>query len=104
FTRSDVEITVLKIPGTTFQKNESGQFTNLYNIEFVNKTFDEINLEIRVESPAGASLQQVGEAGLKIPAQGILKSVYFINMEPESISQMRTDIELGVYRDGERIE
>jgi len=104
FTRSDVEVTVLKVPGTTFQKNEAGQITNLYNIEFVNKTFDEINLEVKVESPAGASLQKVGEAGLTVPAQGLLKSVYFINMEPESINQLRTVIELGVYRDGERIE
>ncbi len=52
-TRSDVETTVLKVPGTLYQR-ENGFITNLYNIECVNKTFNDISLDIRVAEPLGA--------------------------------------------------
>jgi cytochrome c oxidase accessory protein FixG len=39
-TRSMLKTTVLKVPGTLYQKTTDGFVTNLYNIEFVNKTFE----------------------------------------------------------------
>jgi cytochrome c oxidase accessory protein FixG len=44
FTRADIETTVLKVPGTLYTKTDDGQITNLYSIEFVNKTFEDITL------------------------------------------------------------
>ncbi len=43
-TRQDIEMTVLKAPGTLYSKTDDGQITNLYNIEFINKTFDDVSL------------------------------------------------------------
>jgi cytochrome c oxidase accessory protein FixG len=104
FSRSDIETTVLKVPGTTFQKTESGMISNLYNIEFVNKTFEDIPLEVRIEAPAFAELEKVGEQNLVVPGEGLLKNVYFIKIAPDKIAEPKTAIELGIYRDGKRIE
>jgi cytochrome c oxidase accessory protein FixG len=104
FTRSDIETTILKVPGTTFQKTEDGYISNLYSIEFVNKTFDEISLEVKVESPANAKLEKVGEKLIKVPGEGLQKNVYFIKISPADISQPKTNVVLGIYRDGELIE
>jgi cytochrome c oxidase accessory protein FixG len=104
FTRSAVETTVLKIPGTTFQRTEDGRISNLYNIEFVNKSFDDIPLELRIESPSGAVLEKVGEQAMVVPKEGLLKSVFFIKINPSEISSPKTSVTLGVYRDGELIE
>lgn len=104
FTRSEIETTVLKVPGTTFQKTETGMISNLYNIEFVNKSFEDIKLEVRIESPAYAELEKVGEQDLIVPGEGLLKNVYFIRFSPDRITKPKTDVELGVYRDGKRIE
>ena len=75
-TRSDIETTVLKIPGTLYQRTDDGAITNLYNVEFVNKTFEDIALEVRVDSPVEATLNKVGEQKINVPAGEMLKSVF----------------------------
>lgn len=102
-TRSDVETTVLKVPGTLYQR-EPGMITNLYNVEFVNKTFDNLNLDIKVESPAGAVLHSVDGKAVVVPAEGLLKSVYFIKIPEKNVVRARTVVTLGVYQEGNRIE
>jgi len=103
-TRSDVETTVLKIPGTLYQRNEDGSITNLYNIEFVNKTFDELELEAKVESPSAAELQKVDGKAIVIPAEGLLKTVFFIKIPAKEVKSARTIVRLGIYQDGKCIE
>jgi len=102
-TRSEVEATILKVPGTLFQR-EPGVITNLYNVEFVNKTFEEIKLEIKVESPATASIARADGNAIIVPAEGIAKSVYFIRIPEKDVIHARTVVELGIYRDGKKIE
>lgn len=102
-TRSDVETTMLKVPGTLYQR-EPGLITNLYNVEFVNKTFDELNLEVRVESPAYARLHKVDGKAIVIPAEGLVKTVYFIKIPEDQITNARTVVRLGVYQSGEKVE
>jgi cytochrome c oxidase accessory protein FixG len=103
-TRSDVETTILKVPGTLYQRADDGAITNLYNVEFVNKTFEDIILEVKAESPEGALLSKVGEQQVVVPAGEMLKSVYFIRIPAEKIITAKTVVLVGVYRDGERIE
>ena len=103
-TRSDVETTVLKVPGTLYQKAEDGAITNLYTFEFVNKTFEDITLESRVESPSGAILYRVGEQAVTVPAGELLKSVYFIKIPRADIVSAKTVVAIGIFRDGKKIE
>lgn len=102
-TRADVETTFLKVSGTLYQR-EPGVITNLYNAEFVNKTFDDLPLEVRVESPTEAVLQNVDGKPLVIPAEAMMKSVYFIKIPEEKITHARTVVRLGIYQNGKKIE
>jgi len=102
-TRSDVETTVLKVPGTLYQR-EPGFITNLYNVEFVNKTFEDMNLEIRVESPSSAELQKADGKAIVIPAEGFVKGVYFIKIPEQDVTNARTVVKLGIYQENRRIE
>src|SRR6478609_3699201 len=104
FTRSNVETTVLKVPGTLYQKNEDGTITNLYNIEFVNKTFSDMPLELRVESPIGATLVRPDNKAIVVPAESMSKIVLFIKIPAELVTSARTEVELGIYKDGKLIE
>jgi len=98
-----VETTILKVPGTLYQR-EPGFITNLYNVEFVNKTFEEIHLEIKVETPATATIARADGNAIVVPAEGIAKSVYFIRIPESDVVNARTIIKMGVYRNGEKIE
>jgi len=102
-TRSDVEATMLKVPGTLYQR-EPGFITNLYNVEFVNKTFGELTLEMKVESPPTAQLKKVDSNAIIIPAEGFVKGVYFIRIPDKDITNARTVVVLGVYHNNKKIE
>jgi cytochrome c oxidase accessory protein FixG len=102
-TRSDVETTILKVSGTLYQR--SGMFiTNLYNVEFVNKTFDEIVLDIKVESPAGAEITRVDGKSITVAPENFVKALYFIRIPQKEVTNIRTIVTLGVYHDGKKIE
>jgi cytochrome c oxidase accessory protein FixG len=102
-TRSDVETTVLKVPGTLYQR-EPGLITNLYNVEFVNKTFDELHLEMEVKSPAEAQIHKVDGKAVLVPAEGLLKCVYFIKIPDQQVRNAKTVVTLGVYSNGKELE
>ncbi|HEY9048857.1 MAG TPA: cytochrome c oxidase accessory protein CcoG [Ohtaekwangia sp.] len=103
-TRSDVETTILKVSGTLYQRTDDGYISNLYNVEFVNKTFHEISLVAKVESPEGAILQRVDGKPIVVPAEGIFKGVFFIKIPRQALRGARTVVRIGIYQDGELIE
>jgi cytochrome c oxidase accessory protein FixG len=104
FTRADIETTVLKVPGTLYTKTDDGQITNLYSVEFVNKSFDDISLDVKVESPAEASFMKIGDPIIRVPKEGILKRMIMVKLPESSITSMKTTIELGIYQDGRKVE
>ena len=103
-TRADIDTTVLKAPGTLYSKTEDGQITNVYNIEFVNKTFNDVALEVKVEAPDAASLLKIGDPNIVVPKEGKLKGLFMIKLPEEDISSMKMHVTLGIYQDGRKIE
>jgi len=102
--RSAVETNAFKVSGTLYQKDEEGFVSNLYNIEFVNKSFDTLHLELRVESPGTALLIKPDNRPIIVPAQGLLKTIYFIKIPSADIVTARTVVLLGVYKQGVLLE
>jgi cytochrome c oxidase accessory protein FixG len=103
-TRTAVETTVLKVPGTLYQLNGAGGVTNLYNIEFVNKTFDSFPIELKVIEPAYATLVRPDNKPIVLAGESMLKIICFIVLPADKIQQSRTVITVAVYKDGRQIE
>lgn len=103
-TRSEVETTVLKVPGTLFQLVDGGTVTNLYNIEFVNKTFESIHLELKVIEPSFAALNRPDNKPIIVAGESMLKIICFIGMPGDKIIQTKTIVTLGVYKNGKELE
>lgn len=103
FTRQDIGLTILKAPGTLYSKTEDGNITNVYNMEFVNKTFNDLPLEVRIEFPASATLAKVGAPTINVPKEGIIKSLFIVKIPEKDITTMKTTIQVGVYQDGKKI-
>jgi len=96
-TRTDVETTVFKVSGTLYQRTDDGYITNLYNIEFVNKTFDEISLQIKVLSPSFATINRVDGTSIVVPAEDMLKGICFIKIPAKEIKSAKTVVVVGIY-------
>lgn len=101
-TRSDVKVTALKVPGTLYQR-DGNYVTNLYNFEFVNKTFDEKELELKIIEPSSALLSNVDGKNIVIPAEGLLKRVYFIKIPENTITNARINVTISVFENGKSI-
>jgi cytochrome c oxidase accessory protein FixG len=103
-TRSSVEATVLKVPGTLYQRTDDGYISNLYNIEFINKTFSDISLHAKVLSPEGAVLERVDQNTIEVPAEGFIKGVFFIKIPEDKLPSARTLMKVGIYQNDKLIE
>jgi cytochrome c oxidase accessory protein FixG len=104
FTRTDVEATILKVPGQLYQEQPNNRISNLYNIQFINKTNKLMTLELRIKDYPQATIKRVGEEDLIIEAGSRLDGVFFVEMDREDIQKMKTGIEMQLLADGEVID
>ncbi len=98
-TRTDVEATVLKVPGQLYQTAEDGRISNLYNIQFLNKTFDDMTLFVELAEGVKATIEKVGEGDIIVPSNDIYKGVFFIKMKREDIKGVKTVMKINILND-----
>jgi cytochrome c oxidase accessory protein FixG len=103
FTRSDVETTLLRAPGTLSIITAEGKVLNIYNMKIVNKTHRQMPLEIRLLSHKG-TVKRSSQAALIIDNQSTVEGVLLIEIEPSELSKGKNKIELGVFVNGEQLE
>jgi cytochrome c oxidase accessory protein FixG len=103
FTRSDVESTVLRAPGSLFQQMPDGRFSNLYTVRVVNKTSREMPVELRLENPAG-TLSVMGQGNIVVPSQKLSENSVLIELEPSAMKSGTTPLAIGVYSGGKKLQ
>ncbi len=102
--RSDIDATALRVPGQLYQKTEDGRIQNLYNVLFVNKTFDAATVELKLKDRPNAELTIVGGGTIEIGANSTKELVVFVVMPMDEIDGAQTKIEFEILRNGEVIE
>ena len=90
--RSEVEITILRVPGQLYQKAEEGKYTNLYSIQFINKTFDPVKLEVSIKGEG--LISRVGEGNIVVPANGQTEGIFFVKLDGDKLDGYKTSIDL----------
>lgn len=92
--RADVETTILRAPGTLYQ--DAGEsYSNLYTIEFVNKTRNEIPIYVEILSEVG-EIQMIGQE--MIAKQGELtKNMFLVLIKKNELVTSKNEIRFGVY-------
>jgi len=102
-TRPIIETSMLRLPGTLHQTTESGMVTNIYNMKIVNKTFDDIPLEIKLLSHKGV-INKTIKGKIVIKDHAMYENVIILEMDPKDINSGKNRIEIGVYSNGEELE
>ncbi|MFT4739054.1 MAG: cytochrome c oxidase accessory protein FixG [Cyclobacteriaceae bacterium] len=100
--RGDIESSILRTPGIMYQEREDGSYSNLYNYKILNKSQNDMPIEIRVLNPK-ASVQLVG-AEISVEHQEIAEGAMFVILEPEAIEGTKTDIKIGIFSNDELVE
>lgn len=102
FTRSDVETTILRAPGSLYQIMPDGNPSNLYTVKVVNKTSREIPVELKLESPEG-DLRVMG-GRIVVRPEKLAENSMLVELDRSTLSNGRADLKIGVYSEGERID
>lgn len=112
--RSDVETTLLRTPGQMYQTIDGGKISNLYNIQIVNKTFNDMPVELKLGSVGrGKSNEElakegeirfVGEMLTKVQKDSMSEAVLFIVLPEKGLEGLKTQITLKVFSNGKEID
>lgn len=102
-TRKLIETTMLRTPGMLYQKQEDGKISNMYSIEFVNKTFNELPVELKLIEPKG-NIKLIDGEKIIVHKESIGKTSFFLNVDPKEIKKNSTPVIVEVYSNGNLIE
>lgn len=89
-TRSDLDITVMRAKGTLFNTEEDGRISNIYNLHLINKTTEDLQLELRTNIP-GSEIKWVGD---KKPALSneLMEGTFFLILPKDQLHQMKNKL------------
>ncbi|HSL89069.1 MAG TPA: cytochrome c oxidase accessory protein CcoG [Ignavibacteriaceae bacterium] len=93
--RTDYSIAILRTPGMLFQEQPNGIVSNLYDLNIVNKTFEETPISLKLENIDG-ELKHIGNDIILKP-QEIIDGKFMILIPKTELSKMNTPVEIGIY-------
>jgi cytochrome c oxidase accessory protein FixG len=93
--RTDFSVTVLRTAGLLYQEQPNDMISNLYDLNMVNKTFDEIPVTLKLENIEG-ELKLVGNQIVMEP-QGNIDAKFLVLLPKNELTKMSTPIDIGIY-------
>ncbi len=100
--RPDIETTILRTPGLLYQENADNTISNVYNIKIVNKTHENMPLEIHLISQEG--LIKMAGSSMDVKDQAMFESMFILFISRDLLKSDNTEVEFGIYSNGELIE
>jgi cytochrome c oxidase accessory protein FixG len=104
FLRSEVEATILRLPGQLFQ-HKGENISNVYTFKVINKTNNEINdINFKLVGIKG-TLKVVGvQKNITVPKQGMSSGTLFIEINKYLLESDKTKLKIEVYEGDTIIE
>lgn len=100
--RGDVETTIIRTQGTMFQEYGTEAYSNLYNLQMINKTNETTSLELKLLSHDG-EIKILGDK-LDVEVGEVEKRNLLIILNKDLLKSSNTHIKIGVYTEGELLE
>lgn len=99
--RGDVETTINRSPGTMFQEYGPEHYSNLYNLQMVNKTNAKVSIELKLLSPEG-EIMLMGDP-LKADKGEVTERNLLIVLKKKNLKSSNSHLEIGVFENGKMI-
>ncbi|HLP20291.1 MAG TPA: FixG Ig-like domain-containing protein, partial [Chitinophagales bacterium] len=103
-TRKDIQSTIMRAQGMLYQQQGPDSISNLYNIKLINKTRNNIPVQLRLEeSDITGEIRTVGKE-LYVPAESVGDGVFFVVVKKGSVTHRKNKIRIGVYTGDRKID
>jgi cytochrome c oxidase accessory protein FixG len=103
-TRSEFELTVLRVPGTLYSKRADGAITNVYKYQLVNKTTRPYDLELRLRYPQASLAMLRADPVIHAGAESLAEGMFIVSIPPEHLKATKTKLEVEVVSGGKVID
>jgi hypothetical protein len=100
FTRTEIDATILRASGTTFQRIDENTISNIFEATITNKTNQSHQLSLKVMSE-NAEVEIAGGAFELKPGEQIKRNL-LVKMKASEITGPKTEVVLGIYS-GDRL-
>ena len=100
--RPDTETSIFREPGTLYQELPDNMYSNIYNLKVLNKTFEELDFELRLENPQGEMIS-LGSIE-SVPSQNSAEGRFLVKLPKDELTGLQTEVTFSVYSDGEKLE
>ncbi len=104
FLRSELQVTMQRIPGQLYQVKEDEKISNVYTYRIINKTttdFEEVNFKLL--EPKGEIIM-VGGEHFKVEKESEHKGTLFVEIHPAYLTQNKMKLEIGVYDGNKKVD
>lgn len=101
-TSKQTESTILRTSGSLYQLQADGRITNIYNMKVINKTSDNLPIEVRLVAPVG-ELKRISPKDT-LYKNSTMEDVLLLTIGRDQIEPGSNKITFGIFLDGEMIE
>ncbi len=88
--RSEIEFTILRTPGLLSQEQPNNRLSNLYDVKFINKTFNPIKVELKLKNIEG-EIKLIGH-DLNVAPQEVAEGKFLVIIPKDKIKKVNTPI------------
>ncbi|MGB7786782.1 MAG: cytochrome c oxidase accessory protein CcoG [Salinimicrobium sp.] len=104
FLRSDVEATILRLPGQLYETKANDMISNVYTFKLINKTtgsYEDIHFELMSHK---GSIESVTHENIVVPEKGLAEGTLFIEIPKATLTSEKSDLEIGIFSGNKLIE
>lgn len=101
-TRNIVETTILRAPGLMYQENKDGTISNLYIVQIVNKSYDNLPITLSLKNRNGM-IKLIGKPMLLLSGE-LSESSFFVYLPAKSLKEDNEKIEIEILSKGKVID
>lgn len=96
--RKDLQATILRTPGQTYEELADGTVRNLYSFQGINRTFDSIAITLALKDLKG-QISMVG-GDITLPPEGMNETAFFVDVSRTALISARSGFSVQVYGNG----
>jgi polyferredoxin len=101
--RPDLDVLILRQPGTLQTTLDNGDVSNFYNVQVINRTRQAFTLTYRVLEPAAGSITPLGPIH-DVQPFGLVQSRFLLRLPPAAVTGTSTPVRIEVRQAGELVD
>lgn len=104
-TRKDVDGTIIRTTGLTYQERGTDSLSNLYSITVQNKTILDIPVTLKLEGDEAGTgkIELVGTKSIHVKKSGQGSGTFFVVLPNTALKSRKTKLRVGIYEDDKKI-